>query len=50
MLKNGGLMTFSTCTFNKLENEENITWLCENFSAQMIDSKRIWLHKEKGER
>ncbi len=49
MLKNGGLMTFSTCTFNKLENEENITWLCENFSAQMIDSKRIWPHKEKGE-
>lgn len=49
MMKNDGLLTFSTCTFNKIENEENLSWVCENFPAQILECKRIWPHKDKGE-
>ncbi len=31
MLKDGGQIVYSTCTFNKLENEEVVLWFLENF-------------------
>ncbi len=31
MLKGGGQIVYSTCTFNKLENEEVVLWFVENF-------------------
>jgi len=36
-LKPGGLLFYSTCTFNTHENEENIRWICDNFGAKVID-------------
>jgi 16S rRNA C967 or C1407 C5-methylase (RsmB/RsmF family)/NOL1/NOP2/fmu family ribosome biogenesis protein len=32
-LRPGGTLLYSTCTFNRLENEENIAWLAENFDC-----------------
>ncbi|MBR6898142.1 MAG: RsmB/NOP family class I SAM-dependent RNA methyltransferase [Lachnospiraceae bacterium] len=40
MLKPGGLLMYSTCTFAKMENEENIAWFIDNhpdFSLLDID-------------
>ncbi|MCB9186156.1 MAG: rRNA methyltransferase [Flavobacteriales bacterium] len=35
-LKPGGWLIYSTCTFNKLENEENLKWLSEQFDAECL--------------
>ncbi len=31
-----GYLIYSTCTFNRQENEENLHWLCQNFELQSI--------------
>ncbi|MDO4188748.1 MAG: SAM-dependent methyltransferase [Lachnospiraceae bacterium] len=31
MLAHGGLLMYSTCTFSKIEDEENITWFLEKY-------------------
>ena len=41
-VKSGGYLIFSTCTTNKLENEDNYNWLLEEFSVKSVDiSKNI---------
>lgn len=35
-LRPGGLLIYSTCTFNRRENEENVAWLIENFAAEAL--------------
>ncbi len=35
-LKAGGLLVYSTCTFNVKENEENIRWLCRRTGAEVL--------------
>lgn len=35
-LKPGGLLIYSTCTFNKKENEENIRWICDELGADIL--------------
>lgn len=35
-LKENGTLIYSTCTYNRLENEENIKWLNENHSFESI--------------
>jgi len=32
----GGILIYSTCTYNSLENEENIQWLKENYGLKNI--------------
>ncbi len=44
-LKNGGLLIYSTCTYNKKENEENAAWLSKEFSAK---SQRVAMKEEWG--
>ena len=44
-LNDGGLLIYSTCTFNTKENEENIRWILEEFddaSVVPIDVKPEW--------
>lgn len=33
-LKPGGVLIYSTCTFNRLENEENMEWLTSEFDCE----------------
>ena len=62
-LKQEGIMVYSTCTYNTLENEENVAWICKELGAEplTIDIKendditvtnlgyRFYPHKTKGE-
>ncbi len=35
-LRPGGVMIYSTCTFNREENEENVAWLMERFDCEPV--------------
>ena len=43
-LSEGGLLIYSTCTFNTKENEENVRWICEELGAEMVkvDTQPDW--------
>lgn len=36
-LRPGGILVYSTCTFNAHENEENIAWLLNHYDAELIE-------------
>lgn len=36
-LRPGGLLVYSTCTFNAHEDEENVEWIANNFGMQPLD-------------
>lgn len=36
-LKPGGLLFYSTCTFNARENEDNVAWIIEEFGAKLVE-------------
>ena len=36
-----GHLVYSTCTFNKYENEENILWLVEEYDAEIVPIEQI---------
>jgi 16S rRNA C967 or C1407 C5-methylase (RsmB/RsmF family)/NOL1/NOP2/fmu family ribosome biogenesis protein len=35
-LKTGGILIYSTCTYNEFENEENIHWLQQEFNVEPV--------------
>jgi 16S rRNA C967 or C1407 C5-methylase (RsmB/RsmF family)/NOL1/NOP2/fmu family ribosome biogenesis protein len=43
-LKPGGYMIYSTCTFNRYEDEDNIRWMMEQFGAEpiLIETRPEW--------
>ena len=43
-LNDGGILIYSTCTFNTKENEENIRWMMDELDARVlpIDTKPEW--------
>ena len=44
-LKNGGIMIYSTCTLNKEENQENITWFLNKHKDAKIE--KIFVGREE---
>lgn len=36
VLNEGGYMIYSTCTFNRHENEENVRWICDTLGAETV--------------
>lgn len=36
-LKDGGILIYSTCTFNRLENEDNAEWICKELGGEIIE-------------
>ncbi len=63
-LKPGGYLVYSTCTFNKQENEDNVLWMQSTFNLKSVPVQinsnwpiegfvehtyRFWPHKVKGE-
>jgi len=62
-LKTGGLLVYSTCTYNREEDEENVKWIMEELGAELLPVKtddswnvtdsgvgyRFFPHKTKGE-
>lgn len=55
MLKPGGKMVYSTCTFSKLENEDNIEWVLKQFPEMELvplgetQVLRLFPHRVRGE-
>lgn len=50
MLKPGGTLVYSTCTFNTLENEETIAdFLARHPSFHLVREERMWPHRGQGE-
>lgn len=35
-LREGGILIYATCTYNRLENEENLQWLQQEYSAEFL--------------
>lgn len=35
-LRDGGVLIFSTCTFNRTENEDNVNWICEELGGEIL--------------
>ena len=48
-LKEGGLLIYSTCTFNRPENEDNIAWIAEELGAELLESKHFYFHTDQSE-
>jgi len=36
-LRPGGFLIYSTCTFNRQEDEDNVRWACEELGANLLD-------------
>lgn len=39
VLKPGGILAYSTCTYNSSENEENVEWMTKNFDFERLTLK-----------
>jgi 16S rRNA C967 or C1407 C5-methylase (RsmB/RsmF family)/NOL1/NOP2/fmu family ribosome biogenesis protein len=62
-LKTDGILVYSTCTFNREENEDNVRWMCEELGADLLTINlngnkditssdygyRFYPHKTRGE-
>lgn len=50
MLKPGGTLAYSTCTFNRTENEEMIARVLNEYPEMRLKAeKRVWPHLQQGE-
>ena len=43
-LKPGGILIYSTCTFNREENEDNVAWIASELGAEIlpVETKEEW--------
>jgi len=62
-LKTDGILVYSTCTFNREENEDNVSWICNELGAELLSldlhgnqditvsdfGYRFYPHKTRGE-
>jgi 16S rRNA C967 or C1407 C5-methylase (RsmB/RsmF family)/NOL1/NOP2/fmu family ribosome biogenesis protein len=62
-LKTDGMLVYSTCTYNREENEENVQWICKELGAKIVrldlngidgisvtdEGYRFYPHKTRGE-
>lgn len=46
MLKEGGHLLYSTCTFSPLEDEENVLWMMERFGLTLVNAEGCSLFSE----
>ena len=50
MLRDGGMLIYSTCTFTRKENEDIVeAFLADYSDASLVDMHRFWPHKDRGE-
>lgn len=50
MLSCGGRMVYSTCTFSKDEDENNVNWFLDEYKdMKLVKMDKLWPHKIKGE-
>ncbi len=49
VLKPGGLLIYSTCTFNHYEDEDNARWICDEFGGILIAERHFLPGRDRGE-
>ena len=49
VLKPGGLLIYSTCTFNHFEDEDNVRWICENLGGMLLEERHFLPGRNRGE-
>lgn len=48
-LKPGGLLIYSTCTFNRFEDEDNVRWICQELGAALLEERHFLPGRDRGE-
>ena len=48
-LKPGGLLIYSTCTFNHFEDEDNVAWASSHLGADILEQRHFLPGRDKGE-
>ena len=49
VLKPGGLLIYSTCTFNRYEDEDNVRWICQEFGGELLMERHFLPGRDRGE-
>ncbi|MBR1499907.1 MAG: hypothetical protein IJ615_09830, partial [Bacteroidaceae bacterium] len=49
VLKPGGLLIYSTCTFNRLEDEDNARWICQELGGELLTERHFLPGRDRGE-
>lgn len=45
----GGFLIYSTCTFNRLEDEDNVDWIAAELGAECLGMRHFWPGEDRGE-
>lgn len=45
----GGYLIYSTCTFNRAEDEENVDWICRELGGGCLEQRHFYPGEERGE-
>lgn len=45
----GGFLIYSTCTFNRTENEDNTAWIAEELGAEILSQRHFYPGEDRGE-
>lgn len=48
-LKPGGLLIYSTCTFNRFEDEDNARWVCSELGGELLEERHFLPGRDRGE-
>ena len=48
-LKAGGLLVYSTCTFNRFEDEEQVEWLQSEYGLTLLEERHFFPGRDRGE-
>ena len=48
-LKPGGLLVYSTCTFNHYEDEDNVDWIAKHLGAELLEQRHFLPGRDNGE-
>ncbi len=49
VLRPGGLLIYSTCTFNRYEDEDNARWICKLLDGELLEERHFMPGKDRGE-
>lgn len=48
-LKEGGLLIYSTCTFNRFEDEDQVQWLVSEYVMTLLEQRHFFPGRDRGE-
>lgn len=48
-LQGGGYLIYSTCTFNRMEDEDNVAWICSELGAECLEMRHFYPGEDLGE-